>query len=428
MIFFLFLIILINFYYGLKLPQRLNPIILFSGGFLLASAVCILYRKEWEMDSLRASTLILIGGGISCFSLFSYITNRHFRIKYPNQDLVLQTLKFPPKYLIVLIFINFLCNYLVYKQIISYSISTDLSTAISEIDHDYKYGEAEFQLPFLLRNIKFLMEVICYYLMMSLARYLAINKFDYFALLHSIYIIISVAGGFLTGSRGGSMTMIIYFIICYLSIKDRLIESSQLPKVSYIKIAIVFILTILLFYFSTEFIGRSTEDFGVYYLAFYGGAEIKNLDIFINSVNIPETKYFGEYTFSSIYNLFDSTIKFNKDILGFNWVGNFMLGNVYTCFQNYYIDFGIIGTFIIVSIIAIAIQYLFIKVNNSTVLNYSFFDFKLFLYAFVGRKLALSFFSESAISMINMGSIKMCIEIFLISIITNKLLGLKEQY
>ena len=105
-----------------------------------------------------------------------------------------------------------------------------------------------------------------------------------------------------------------------------------------------------------------------------------------------------------------------------------MLGNVYTCFQNYYIDFGIIGTFIIVSIIAIAIQYLFIKVNNSTVLNYSFFDFKLFLYAFVGRKLALSFFSESAISMINMGSIKMCIEIFLISIITNKLLGLKEQY
>ena len=221
------------------------------------------------------------------------------------------------------------------------------------------------------------------------------------------------------------MTMIIYFIICYFCIKDRLNKSSQFSEISYIKIAVAIIATVLLFYFSTKYIGRSTEDFGIYYLAFYCGAEIKNLDIFINSINIPESNYLGEYTFFSIYNFFDSNIKYNKDILGFNWVGNYMLGNVYTCFQNYYIDFGIVGTFIIISLIAIGIQYIYVRATNSTILNYSFFDFRLFLYAFVGRKLALSFFSESAISMINIGTIKICIEIFLISFIINKMFGLK---
>lgn len=425
MIIILFIVILLNFCYGFKSPQKLNPITIFSAGFLFANAICIMYMEEWEMNSLRISTFFLIGGGISFFSLFSYFTNRHFRIKYPQKELNLKTLKIPPKYLIVLIIINCLCNYLVYKQIISYSMLTELSTAIAEIDHDFKYGEAEFQLPFLLRNIKFLMEGGCYYLMMSLARHLATNKFDYYAFLHSIYIIISIIGGLLTGSRGGSMTMIIYFIICYFCIKDRLNKSSQLSEICYIKIAVAIIATVLLFYFSTKFIGRSTEDFGIYYLAFYCGAEIKNLDIFINSINIPESNYLGEYTFFSIYNFFDSNIKYNKDILGFNWVGNYMLGNVYTCFQNYYIDFGIVGTFIIISLITIGIQYIYVRATNSTILNYSFFDFRLFLYAFVGRKLALSFFSESAISMINIGTIKICIEIFLISFIINKMFGLK---
>lgn len=427
MIELLFIIILINFCFGLRYSTiKANPITIYSAGFLIASIICLIYKKEWQMDTFHIDTFILIGGGISVFSLFSYITYQHLKSKLRNKKLNLIRLQLPSKYIILLIIINIITHYLIYKQIISYSFTDDLGDAIASIDRDFKRGDSEFELPLLLRNLRFLLECFCYFFMMVLARHLTVYKIDRFSLLLSLYILISFFGGFLSGSRGGSMTMILYFGICYYCIKSRIKSSRKTEKINYFKLISVIAICLVVFVLSTQLVGRSTDEFGnFYYLAFYLGAEIKNLDIFVQNLSFTHSDLWGEYTFSNIYQIFSQNIGSGKNIHYFNWLGNYMLGNVYTCFQNYYIDFGVGGTMIIVAISAIIIQYLYARSNNSVILNSSFFDFRLFLYAFITRKLALSFFSEQFYSLIDIGFLKFCIEIYLISYLSNKYFSLK---
>ena len=91
----------------------------------------------------------------------------------------------------------------------------------------------------------------------------------------------------------------------------------------------------------------------MYYLAFYCGAEIKNLDIFLNSTK-TKPAIWGEQTFvnlvKAIGRFFISGFDQYYLINPYQSVNGYYLGNVYTTFKAYIHDFGYIGMIILIII------------------------------------------------------------------------------
>ena len=94
------------------------------------------------------------------------------------------------------------------------------------------------------------------------------------------------------------------------------------------------------------------------------GAQEKNLDYYL-SRELEHSTVFGYATLTSFYNIFNTYlglhIKDTIETLSFVVIKGVNLGNVYTCFYNYYIDFGIFGVFIFSFVSGWCSQYLYGK-------------------------------------------------------------------
>ena len=165
------------------------------------------------------------------------------------------------------------------------------------------------------------------------------------------------------------------------------------------------------FVMSITFLGNKDSDNidPVYGFAVYCGAEIKNLDYFV-SETYDFSPIFAKYTLGRNINYQDD-INFYK----FRWVNSYNLGNVYTCFQNYYKDFGFLGTFIVIMFIAYITQKLYSQALLSRKVYRNLFDWKIFIFVFVIQRLAFSFFSEKFFLLIQWNYLKIILFVYFVN-------------
>lgn len=420
MIYLLFIIIAINFLIGyIKFNPKANAVTIFTIGFLLASFVCLFYIEEWNLNEFHFNTFILLAVGISSFTLTCCYVDRIKKRKYPITKLNRSTFEIKPIFLVISLLINLLVQLWYYRFSLSYSGGSNIAEALVEINIDTNSKGYEFQIPFMLRNLRMFFDAFTFYVLVICAN-LIVEKQYKKLLLPGLFCFVSFMGGFMSSSRSGSINYLVFLFICYsiILLKKRNKKTRMTPK----RIVIYVLLGlsgVSLFVKSTEWIGREIGDYGaLYYLSFYCGAEIKNIDTFVNEKH-KESPAIGCYTFHNFYSD-EFKRKYTEKLTIFRNEGDYTLGNVYTCFQKLYQDFGFWGSVVMLSVMAFIMQLIFMRALNSTSLNTKLFDFNTFLFAYMSTHLIMSFFSERFYNAFNQGTLKIIIEAALISYIAEK--------
>lgn len=219
-----------------------------------------------------------------------------------------------------------------------------------------------------------------------------------------IYILLTI----LSGERASTLRIFAIFILSYgifWSRKNKFKSSLSLKNIVYIGIIAI----ALLYSFSAIrfFVGRKSELNLFEYISLYAGGPIYNINHYVNNYRGPS--FTGDSTFIGAKN--------NLARLGLGEVKSIhrrtvtissrslYLGNVYTCFYDYYNDFGLIGVIILVAIYSIFINELYYKsryANDRKILKnimYVFFGSTLFFCAFT-EQFYTSYFSISTIESI----------------------------
>ena len=110
------------------------------------------------------------------------------------------------------------------------------------------------------------------------------------------------------------------------------------------KFIILGALSILTFAFTFSFlgqiVGRKGDDSASYMFAIYCGAELKNLDNYLQNPYYPEPVIFGQNTWAGIYSEFLPAISKKVIKQDFESANGFSLGNVKTAFFPMLLDVG----------------------------------------------------------------------------------------
>jgi len=241
---------------------------------------------------------------------------------------------------------------------------------------------------------------------------------------HGIYllflILIYIAITLISGERTSLLRMISFFILAYSIFYQRENGFKKMKSIKTIFILLVVLISVLFLFSSIRyFVGRSSKLDLIDYISLYAGGPIYNFNHFIN--NDEQPTYDGHYTFLGIYNnlarLGVGEIKsVHREVIKIENKKLF-LGNVYTCFYDYYKDFGLIGVIILISIYSLIINKLFINAKYNlkrplfSCVIYVFFGTTLFFVSYTEQFFS-SYFAFSSIVLI----IVIIITIFIISI------------
>lgn len=152
--------------------------------------------------------------------------------------------------------------------------------------------------------------------------------------------------------QGGRMPMLNYIVPCFMSyiLISIYANKGKAQVKKYFLIIFFAVLFLVLFQQIGSWIGRGELDTsGFEVIAEYCGAEIKNLDTIISNPPKIKATELLPMTFMRIYNSLaisfgtpPSSVDFNT-IYEFQSCKGYHLGNVYTCYANYFLDLGLFG-------------------------------------------------------------------------------------
>ena len=224
---------------------------------------------------------------------------------------------------------------------------------------------------------------------------------------------ISMLTNFLGGSRGPILEILGALLISFGITYYFKTSKRFFPIKTVLKIVIIVAIVGIGFFEILPLMGRSqtaANESDVF--TQYIGSQIYNLNYFIENVDTHSTFFCAE-TLKSFYADIESFTGLN---IGYKdgMIGNFYvftsnghnLGNVFTTYYNFYIDFGMIGIFIFTAFIGWFSELFFkhLKYNENMV------NFKLILYIYMASSIMFSFFASRFFQ--NVIQLKMLIKLF----------------
>lgn len=418
-------LLIINFIISWKhFRDIIAPPVIHVLGLLLASLISSIYMTEWGMDEMFLTTGIILGICPLVFTICCLLLS-----KQENEN-VIETNQYDRldlrKFFIPILLIGFL-NILVcvLKLIIirqSFSSSLNFSELLFAVRISTMKEDESLQYPQMIIWASNLCNFFFYITSWLLAYcFLTKERINKILIIPIIIHFASIAfEGALTGAKGSSIQPIAcaIFTIMLLRRNSGIVFNMNL-KIITRGVLLVSVLAILFKGYS-ELLGRNTsnhESSGDMF-AEYMGAEIKNLDIFVSSNKNYNIKEFGGTTFRYLYKDISHNFKI-PDIYTFNEWKNHSLGNVYTEYYPYYIDFGLLGC-IIMSVILATISMFFYNRSKQSFNRINLFEL---LYPLISYGLFMSFFDNFLANYIfRIGFVKLVIYLYIITWCSNKFL------
>lgn len=397
---FIFLILVVVFLLKENIRQLITPSILFIFPFFLATFFAAINFDNWGLESLSFQTALLFITGILSFLIGIGLIKR-LRFSAKNKFFLNDESNLSCSKLFVSLFIEMIGSFIYLFLLIRWGSSRgyNLSEAInsSMMAGKFNTGEEMLDLPFLVNSLLLCGEAFCLVYMPFFAKCILLHKRKFRFLLF-LNVITPIMTTFLSGSRGIGLQFIvafgIVFIFEYYSLNN---WKKKLPAKVVFGFSFFIVLFSFLFFQLQGLIGRSQNDNENIWdsLFRYCGAQIKNFDFYFNNFSY-HSSHFAISTFSGIYAVF-------KDYLGVKIVdeavslpfiiyNGYNLGNVYTCFYNYYIDCGVFGVFFFSVLSGFIGQFLFKK--SKIVSRYHVHSLWESIYAYSGACLFFCFFGN----------------------------------
>lgn len=340
-----------------------SPAILYITPFIAMAAVAFLFQWVWDME-LHMNTVFVILTGTVFFIAGAYIgkrirltgTGNKCRIDY---WMGIENWKYILFFLISLVSFGWR-----YKLVIDYGRAhgaKTISRALVYYNNMLKFTTNELlRTPRLVGIGNTIGTAAGFIWACDLAnQLLRKDKNRLKIILSSSNLALCIIGSMSSGARGGAVQIISAFAIALLIMLYRRGEWKRLIPLKYILIiCIVFLLTAAGFLGTVTLIGRYKVNAYASYIANYLGAQLYNLNHYLNE-DFRTSGIFGQETFRSIIQFFAKAAgvsryaRYTSDLPSV-LIGDLSLGNVYTCYYPYIHDFGFAGVMILSFIFGLA--------------------------------------------------------------------------
>lgn len=392
----LFILMIVS--YHANHHDYLSPGFIFSLSFCFSTLWACMYAEEWQLG-LHDNTFFVIVGGVLLFIIVSFLVHiqyyrRRKRVlhKTSNEPILISisdwklNLFMAFELLIVVAYIYYLLR--------RGTSGGNLAERIYGLRNERTIGEVTDSLPVVLRLSNYILISAGYWFSYVLVNNYFVKKIIKWKIVLLIGFV--VAFTLIEGGRNNSINILLSIFVYGVIYKIRKTEfKERLQMKTMVKVGLLASAALYGMVYFAKALGRRLLFTPMYYLAIYCGAEIKNLDIYLNSTRtVP--MIWGEQTFVNLVKAFGQYCipGFNPNyaINPYQSVNGYYLANVYTTFKAYIHDFGYAGMIILVTIMAIICQYVYEKALVAKYKRYPGF-YPLF-YGFLFNTILFSFFSN----------------------------------
>nr|WP_253904690.1 O-antigen polymerase [Adlercreutzia sp. ZJ473] len=386
----------------------LAPAVLYIAGFVACAFVVVLFADAWSF-SMHSNTFFVISFGAVWFvfcALFVHsvcsaklavgAAGRAAPVMKPRRVLRLFDAPVPYSQAVIWVIIALQIGVIILSalKVCSLFPETDLISAIAGFRQSRTFDAEKLSWGFPLSPLRNFCYAIGYLIVILTAQSIHRNE-----LCNRKLLVLSLALAIVLEMESGSRTNAVgYLLALFLLVllqKRQEKKSGSLLSIRQVLGASI-ILVVFLAVFQSMAIGRSVNRGVVEYVSVYCGAQIPNLDAFLDgSLGEPaaSSNLFGSMTFVRIINYLGTQLGVTEWVyeldLPFHFQNGMSLGNVYTTYYAFIYDFGYAGVGIFVSIMAVVSQLVYETAKKNP---RSFFS--PFLYSYLSYKLVLCFFSN----------------------------------
>ena len=397
MIYFLDIILLLNLIWAYNYFRSIvAPPVLFGLGMLLASIIASCYYEEWGLYTLLVETILIFASSPVLFTFLCVCMHDRFIVREGVKKV--QFSFYLTRSINALLFTVILgiCGIILTYAFYVGRFGSHLSIPELLFQARLHLMSGELQIPLLVRLADLINGLVSYFSSWGISFYIITRrKKDKLFSLMILQLIVTSILGLGSGSKGEFADPIMRFAIILLILRYTNCPLNISQK-SIVKFICGMALAFFCFVQINSFIGRSTDDYhsGLDLVAEYCGAQIKNFDTFLkneNALKYSDSGHVGEQTFLSLYN--DIGIDDVRYVGTFEYYKKYRLGNVYSIYLPLYKDFGIVGLYLMVAIIAFLSMYLYkcsILMNSRDLVP----NVSTFIYSSIGFPLFMSFFSN----------------------------------
>lgn len=395
----------------------LHPSTLFCEIFALYELTCIIGQSTYQI-TLHAETVYVMTCGFLAFTIGGILTNSS-KSKTIKSACVSQNQSVPYQYIHI-------SNYLVYALIIMQIITQfffikylkaiatawgsgggSLGEMINLYDTMTKFWVTIFSnlnvtIPMVYRLLNPITSAGAWIILYVAVNNFMVNRKVKFS--HIIVVILLCTSIMLNGSRSPllrvvTFVIIMIYILNYKKYRYRKGNFKFFFKLLFVMLCVSGLMIALLY-----LMGRSEKMTNVWrYIFTYTGAPIVNLDNFLQNNSIKmiggNTTFWGEHTFYKGYAYLAKLLNLSftnqiQKIGGFVTSNNGIeIGNVYTTYNVFAYDFGYLGIFPIIFVVALYYTKTYKKVLQKKQLSKTI-DFELFIYAYLFNDLVMLPFSN----------------------------------
>ena len=402
---FIWLLVILGLDYSL-FKKIYHPSILFVFFFVLSVFNGILNYSSWDFE-LHWITVFVIGFGATIFSLFCLVTMKLTHKKNESGNVENQQIVVPLWIGVLSLLFVMVSSWLYWKAVVDVVVSnggtSDMFRAMVEYDRLTKFSDVDTSIRGFVGQLYVAVQAISYVWMYIFLRNLFAErrKIEWMAIPNMV---LSGLLPLVSGGRAGVITFVIAFVVMFLVFFTNQPQSFVKRYFKYICAGIITISVagLLLFKPIVNLLGRDTGNETIFsYISLYLGAPIKNLDMYlsgtlVNPINV-KSNFWGEQTFAILYGSFshwtgNEVVKQWDVWQPYQEINGHSLGNVYTTYYPFIFDWGIIGAFVAVAIIAIVMQLIFELVENHRLMKYSSIKISTLVYCYASYGIVFSFY------------------------------------
>lgn len=355
--------------------ELFTPSVLICSGFLISILSAIYNIERWGI-SLHWNTYFVIVGGLFIFLIVSVCLKIYYQKKYSiyintkvaNQINEIHIDNWKIYFLIMCTLLISLVYYVqVHKIVSAYKGNLGWTETMHWFRHYVSYGYSNMNIPVIIEQsyqmINF-MGYICIFILVN--NFIAVGKVKKNLLILCIALLFS---SFLNSSRLDLIRYPIAVITIYALLMER--KNGKIIKAKLdvvLKMLLLFIIICLAFVWLKKIAGRIDNRTPFYYVTYYLGQSIRNLDIFLQETH-KEMEVWGKetfYGFNHFLGLITGQTKY--DYIAHKEFRNYKgttTGNVYTTFRAFINDFGYIGLVTLTAAFSFIINSIYLSIKNT---------------------------------------------------------------